>query len=967
MSAAPPLPEAEKFKIALYRDELDTLPAQVSLTWERFIEFVVDYVQESPCSVVEGPEKCVGPKCPYKKHSASGDPGDYMAWSPVEIDGRRLDKNVSALTLLVLDFDHLDAVTEARVARALAPYEHVEHTTHSNREDDRCVRQILALSRPVPAGQWHRFLAAAVAFLGATVQDRRGESQPDPTCKNRSRLYYRPSHPCGAPHMAQRVRGRALDVDEVLRWSESLPVADVPVGDHEASVEVSDWDLDGDDVAAAIDLMGRYFPDRRRNELCLALAGMLRRAGASLDDARYIVYEVCMQGGSSEPDKRALTVDHTYGLSDESWMTGLTRVSEILSGHVGAQEAEAIAKEFGDHLFLARNEALLRGFSTSSLSSPLAASVIAHVDLAELRRAVVDLAAQRGRALERQQRIDAVILRRLTSGEALAHPAGIGDVETVPDGEVNGVGRERAILKVVWMIAYLAPDKSVWPWDAVAEVLRPSLSRIEAFAGEDWMALAERQYRIACADREKKRRDAVDREAVFIEQVRRSTGGPGDGPPVDGETWQDGLRKRGDGDLFQTPYNVRLLLRNHPDFAGCFRWNDVSKHVDVVAGPMLRWARAPIETLTAAVQDHLESAHKIVVSPEVVARRVIDIARENTYDPLRDHLLGLSWNGEPRISTWLKDYCGAKSQTGDYLEKVGRRWMIGLVARALQPGCKFDNVLILEGRGGMGKSTIFEILGGEWFCDTAVQLGDKDSRTMLARYWICELAELVAFKRTGHDSMKAFVSSRTDKFRPPWGKSWEDSPRRGVLVASTNDDNYFTDESGNRKYLPVACHYTAEATEALRRDRDQLLAEAVAAYRAGERWYFSYEEIPLTEAETGARMVETPARLKIQSWWFGLAKSERPRHGLTTLEIFEMAFDAPASQARDGILQSIGHGLSKMGFERRRDSTGARPWRHYATQELLDAEQVRTGRGGLFVVQGGKTKKDDDKNDGGKK
>ena len=122
--------------------------------------------------------------------------------------------------------------------------------------------------------------------------------------------------------------------------------------------------------------------------------------------------------------------------------------------------------------------------------------------------------------------------------------------------------------------------------------------------------------------------------------------------------------------------------------------------------------------------------------------------------------------------------------------------MIALVARGVSPGCKVDNVLVLESKAGAGKSSIFEIIGGEFFCDTVIDLGDKDSRMMAASYWICEMAEIVAFKRTGHDARKSFFSSRVDKFRPPYGEGLEESPRRCVFVGTTNDDDYLGDETG---------------------------------------------------------------------------------------------------------------------------------------------------------------------------
>jgi predicted P-loop ATPase len=432
-------------------------------------------------------------------------------------------------------------------------------------------------------------------------------------------------------------------------------------------------------------------------------------------------------------------------------------------------------------------------------------------------------------------------------------------------------------------------------------------------------------------------------------------------PPPDGPEWTDGLTKGPGGAVAQTLHNARTILRNHEDFRGLIRWNEVTKKVEVTGGPMRQYSRFGTENVVAGIVDHLSSAHGVNVNHKDLGRRVYAVARERPYDPVREHLLSLRWDGVPRLDTWLSVYCGAveDDENRRFLRLVGRRWPISLVARGLDPGCKVDNVLVLKGPGGLGKSTVFEILGGEWFCDTAINLGDKDSRMMASRYWLCELAECVAFKRSGSDVLKNFFSSRSDKFRPPYGSEIEEFPRRCVFVGTLNEDMFLTDETGNRKYYVVEVIYTPEALNMLRRDRDQLLAEAVAAWRAGEKWYFGYEEISITEAQNEKYMVETAAKSKVASWWYGMHKSERPRD-MTTLEVWEMAFDASAVQNKDNDMMRIGHALAKMGFAKSRDSTPPRLWRWYPTEMLLNAERVETRKRVLFAIQGGK-KKDESK------
>ena len=269
-------------------------------------------------------------------------------------------------------------------------------------------------------------------------------------------------------------------------------------------------------------------------------------------------------------------------------------------------------------------------------------------------------------------------------------------------------------------------------------------------------------------------------------------------------------------------------------------------------------------------------------------------------------------------------------------------------------------------------SSVFEIIGGEWFCDTAVVLGDKDSQMLAGRYWICELAEMVSIKKTGQDALKHFFSSRVDKFRPPYAASYEDFPRRCLFVGTINPPEgggatYLTDETGNRKYWAVAVKFVEHALTCLRRDRDQLIAEAVTLYRAAagcsdcqvlgdrcsvHRWWFAYEEIAITEVEAEKRLVETPAKLKIESWWYGLEPSERP-DGFTTMDVAETAMEKAPGDVHEGHLRSIGIALAKMGFRRGRDTTGSRAWRYFATDELKAVPRRTNGvhkKGSLFAL-----------------
>jgi predicted P-loop ATPase len=171
-----------------------------------------------------------------------------------------------------------------------------------------------------------------------------------------------------------------------------------------------------------------------------------------------------------------------------------------------------------------------------------------------------------------------------------------------------------------------------------------------------------------------------------------------------------------------------------------------------------------------------------------------------------------------------------------YAAAVGRWWMISAVARAFEPGCQADHLLLLEGPQGIGKSTAMQLLvGSQWFADDLPDLANKDSSLAVLDAWVVELAELDAMRRAETTALKGFISRKTESFRPPYGKSMIRAARSCVFVGTTNETSYLKDSSGNRRFWPVRCG--AIGRDALVADREQLWAEAVVLYRAGERWW----------------------------------------------------------------------------------------------------------------------------------
>lgn len=299
--------------------------------------------------------------------------------------------------------------------------------------------------------------------------------------------------------------------------------------------------------------------------------------------------------------------------------------------------------------------------------------------------------------------------------------------------------------------------------------------------------------------------------------------------------WKAKLKRSESGKAKAILFNAWAALRHHPEWAGAFAFDELAQRVFAVApvpigGPTPReWTDTDTTMATVFLQ-----SEGVEVGRELVGAAVQAIARERVQHPLRDWLQALQWDGISRVDSWLTAYMGADPT--EYAAAVGRMWLLSAVARVMEPGCKVDHCLILEGPQGCGKSSALRILAGEnYFTDQMPDLHNKDSQLRTAGRWIIEFGELDSFGKHEVETVKAFISRQVERFRPPYAQSEIDVPRQCVFAGSTNKTEYLADETGNRRFWPVRCGKADLA--ALKRDRAQLWAEVVVRYREGERWH----------------------------------------------------------------------------------------------------------------------------------
>lgn len=328
-------------------------------------------------------------------------------------------------------------------------------------------------------------------------------------------------------------------------------------------------------------------------------------------------------------------------------------------------------------------------------------------------------------------------------------------------------------------------------------------------------------------------------------------------PSADAGSWQSSLKRNAQGLPYATATNAAIFLSSSDYWRGVLKYDEFA---DVI-----RWAGTPPEAPFAPKQgaefdmemDVMYVAHWLskncgpVFNEDDTLKAVKRVAYRSKYNPLQDYLKGLKWDGKPRVDSWLRDYL----DSGKHVSHVGKWFLVAAVARAMQPGCKVDNMMVLEGAEGIGKSTATKLLvpNEEWFSDGLPSLNDKYIGMWMQGKWIIELSELASLNHVTQDKVKKFMSQQVDHLRKPYSKQVLIRPRSCVFVGTTNRDQYLDDDE-NRRFWPVRCGKVD--VDGLLAARDQLWAEAKHLYDDNVKWFPDTNEQAGMASEQGKR-VET--------------------------------------------------------------------------------------------------------------
>lgn len=653
-------------------------------------------------------------------------------------------------------------------------------------------------------------------------------------------------------------------------------------------------EFEGDDAAeldrsAVVSLLVPFFVSGRMHDMALAIGSYLCNRGYSKTTAEILVGELAVAAGSTDPDARARDAGDAWRYDHPA---GWSRLKEMLP-------AAALAKleRLVPDLLDAKRREEAREIALQAMRSkrpptipPAAANDVVLAPETASREDMVKLAASlsgKKRSDDEQRRGKA--LKRAMNGGSLADDA--PTAHAIAMGLAADIARTFPSHAVDWGLFASSFNRSeIDPADFQSRVLSEQ-ETARAHSARERLVRERRRAAGLALDAEGQPRNCMSNVMAILES--------------DG-TW--------DGVLGYDLLAYRTAILKPPPF------------------PVKAESNAWHDTYTTLLRRWIMQNYEFEASKEATDAAVDAVSQQRSFHPVRDYLLALAWDGTPRIDRFWSAYLDAPND--EWHTCIGAKFLIGCVARAMQvrgernkfEAVKLDTCPVLEGAQGIKKSTAIRVLAGgdEFFSDTHLPIGNKDAIQQLDGIWIYEVADMSGISKASIESVKAFLSSKVDNIRRSYATRSQKEPRQSAFTATTNDEAYLTDTTGNRRFWPVKCG--AIDVEGIRRDRDQLWAEAVSRFQAGERWWLEGDEHTLARVEQAERLQEDPWIETVAKW---LARQPQGFEGFTIGDVLdELLGTADASGARKGRTEATRAGtvLRQLGYQARGK---ARPRRYY--------------------------------------
>lgn len=330
----------------------------------------------------------------------------------------------------------------------------------------------------------------------------------------------------------------------------------------------------------------------------------------------------------------------------------------------------------------------------------------------------------------------------------------------------------------------------------------------------------------------------------------------------DSNEWMVKLEADSKGKYLSSASNVSAILANDLRLKGAFKQNAFDGKRYVFRNLPWRGIPEPKEFKDvdmSGVRNYIESMYGISAAMKIDDSMALEFEK-HSFHPIKDYLNSLTWDGTPRVDELLIDFFGAEDNV--YTREAIRKQLVAAVARVFDPGCKYDLVLVLVSDQGAYKSTFIKTLGREWFSDSFTTVHGKEAFEQIQGVWLMEMAELAGLRKADAEAVKHFITKQADIFRAAYGRTTQTYLRQLVFFATTNKRDFLNDPTGNRRFNPVEIRsewITKSVPDDLPEMVNQIWAEAVALYKAGEKLYLSREAEAIAKNEQ-VRHSETDER-----------------------------------------------------------------------------------------------------------
>ena len=355
----------------------------------------------------------------------------------------------------------------------------------------------------------------------------------------------------------------------------------------------------------------------------------------------------------------------------------------------------------------------------------------------------------------------------------------------------------------------------------------------------------------------------------------------------DDTEWLNKLDYTEQGKLKSTINNFNLIIENEPHLKGKIAYNEFSNRANVIGG--LPWRKKGNlqdwnDTDDSGIREFIEKYYDISSTAKCADALALSFEK-HSFHPIKDFIEPLVWDRQERIDTLFIDYLGAEDSS--YVRTVTRKILVAAVARVFNPGCKFDNMPVLAGPQGIGKSTIIKKLGKDWYSDSLTTVSGKEAYEQLQGVWIIEMGEMMATKKADIEATKHFLSKTEDIYRVAYGRRTSRFPRQCVFIGTTNDREFLRDKTGNRRFWPIDVgiqdRKKSVFTDMTDYEIEQIWAEAYKLYKDNEPLYLNSEEEKEavkqqnshSEESAKAGLIEEFLNRPITDNWYELSINDR--------------------------------------------------------------------------------------------